>query len=340
MEGFASGRFQNQVDVQGFLATSGINGGKTIYLEYVKRILSNSLFYAGFLEFLPWEVSMRKSDHEPIIDFSTHEEIQRRLNEKVTTHVKNLLNPDFPLRGFVLCYSCKQPMTASWSTGRNGKFPYYRCKTKGCEERNKSVSRERIEKEFSDIIGRIKPSKQVLTFTMAIICELWKKKELGMASRLKRVETEIRASQDERKQLLTRISKTKDERVIETYETRIGELAEKELVLKNSVMSANRLKPKIETATAIISDFLQNPLKQWETKNIHTQKLVLRLVFQEKLTYNRKSGFETAILSLPLRVFTLPEAQKGSLVEMPGIEPGCNQDASNESTAVAKFLLS
>src|SRR3989344_4667120 len=79
LEGFASGRFQEQVDVQRFLLLNSINNSKPVYLEFVKRILSNSLFYAGFLEFLPWEVSMRKSDHEPIIDFSIHEIIQQHL---------------------------------------------------------------------------------------------------------------------------------------------------------------------------------------------------------------------------------------------------------------------
>ena len=337
LEGFASGRFQEQVDVQRFLLLNSINNSKPVYLEFVKRILSNSLFYAGFLEFLPWEVSMRKSDHEPIIDFSIHEIIQQRLKEKTTTFVKNLLNPDFPLRGFVLCSCCKQPMTASWSTGRNGRFPYYRCKTNGCDERNKSIARKNIDKEFVAILDNIKPSKQVLELTKAIVSDLWKKKELGVASRARRTEGEIRTLQDERNKLLERISRTTEDRMVAIYETRISELMEKELVLKNSVKSVNQHRPNIETALEIVFDFLRNPLKQWETGDIHRKKLVLKLVFEQKLTYNRKSGFETAILSLPLRVFTLPEAQKGSLVEMPGIEPGCNRYVSNDSTAVESF---
>ena len=326
LEGFASGRFQEQVDIQRFLLINSINNSKPIYLEFVKRILGNSLFYSGFLEFLPWEVTMRKSDHEPIIDFATHEQIQRRLNEKTTTHVKNFLNPDFPLRGFILCQNCKQPVTASWSTGRNGKFGYYRCKTKGCVERNKSVAKNTIEKEFIEILGKIQPSKQILELTKAIVCDLWKKKELGMTAKIRRHEEEVKALQGERNKLLERLTKTTDDKMIGVYETRISELMEKELVLKNSIMSVTRHKPKIETALDIVFDFLQNPLRQWEKGDIHRKKLVLKLVFEQKLTYNRKSGFETAILSLPLRVFTLPEAQKPSLVEMAGIEPACNRD--------------
>ena len=41
-------------------------------------------------------------------------------------------------------------------------------------------------------------------------------------------------------------------------------------------------------------------------------------VFEQRLAYNRKSGFETAFLSLPLRVFSLPEAQNALLVDNGG----------------------
>ncbi len=57
------------------------------------------------------------------------------------------------------------------------------------------------------------------------------------------------------------------------------------------------------------------------------------------MAYNRKSGFETAHLSLPLRVFTLPEAQKSLVVEMGGIEPPCNRDNPNDSTVLARFVV-
>jgi hypothetical protein len=37
-------------------------------------------------------------------------------------------NPDFPLRGFVQCESCRRPLTGSWSKGRAGThYAYYHC---------------------------------------------------------------------------------------------------------------------------------------------------------------------------------------------------------------------
>ena len=56
-------------------------------------------------------------------------------------------------------------------------------------------------------------------------------------------------------------------------------------------MSVTKHKPNIETALDIVFDFVRNPLKQWVKGDIQRKKLVLKLVFEQKLTYNRKSGF-------------------------------------------------
>jgi site-specific DNA recombinase len=322
LEGYASGRFMEQEDVRKFLEKKDIQNGKPVYLEYVKRTL-NRIFYAGYIEYPNWEVSRRQAKHEPIIDLPTYNKIQEKLNATTTTHTKNILNEDFPLRGFVMCYACLQPITAGWSTGRNGKFPYYRCKTKKCEELGKSIKKQDIEKEFSDIIGKVKPSSGILNLTRAIVADVWKKKEGEIGNEIRSVENDLTKLEGERQRFIQLLARANDEKVVFAYEEHLGKLMEKEVVLKTSLMSLRKHGPNIETALDIVFDFLKNPLKQWEKGDIHTKKLVLKLVFEQNLVYNRKGGFETAILSLPLRVFTLPEAQKSTLVEMGGIEPPC-----------------
>jgi DNA invertase Pin-like site-specific DNA recombinase len=322
LEGFASGRFMEQNDVRKFLEDKKINKGKPVCLEYVKRMLTR-IFYSGYIEYPNWEVSRRKAKHEALIDLTIFEKIQERLRIKTTTHVKNFLNEDFPLRGFVICNCCKQPITASWSKGRNGKFAYYRCKTNGCSERNKSIRKKEIESEFELILKKIKPSIDVLNLTKVIVADVWKKKELENIGKKNNIEREIESIESEKEKFMQLISRATDENIISTYEVRIGTLMEKGVVLKNSLMSFDKHKPNVETALDIVFDFLKNPLEQWRKGDIHTKKLVLKLVFEQNLAYNKNSGFETAILSLPLRVFTLPEAQNASLVEMVRIELTC-----------------
>ena len=315
LEGFASGRFMEQEDVRRFLQERDARDGKPVYLALVKRLLTKP-FYAGYIEYLPWEVSRRLGKHEALIELATFERIQERLSGRTTTHVKNFLNEDFPLRGFVLCSACEEFVTASWTSGNGGKFPYYRCKTKGCPERNKSIKRKVIDERFEDILAGIKPSEQVLSLTKAIVADVWRKKMSERVNRKQDIEREIAKTDAERSRFVQLVSRATDVGVIATYEKRIGALTEKELVLKDSLMSQAEHEPNIETALDIVFDFLKDPLKQWRKGNIHTKKLVLKLVFEENLAYNRNSGFETAILSLPLRVFALPEAQKPLLVDM------------------------
>lgn len=187
LEGYASGRFLGQEDVRLFLQEKDLFGGKPVYLAYVKRILTN-VFNAGYVEYAPWEVSRRLGKHEALIDLQTYEKIQERLSTKTTTHVKNFLNEDFPLRSFVVCNDCRQPMTASWSTGSSAKFAYYRCKTKNCNERNKSIPKKVIEKQFEEILGRIKPSSAMLILVKVIVADVWKKKEAQIIGQRSEIE--------------------------------------------------------------------------------------------------------------------------------------------------------
>ncbi|HXK31597.1 MAG TPA: hypothetical protein VJZ94_02590, partial [Candidatus Paceibacterota bacterium] len=203
-------------------------------------------------------------------------------------------------------------------------FTYYWCKTKGCPKRYKSTAKKVIEEEFEAILAKIKPSAQVLSLTKAVVADVWRKKMADRVEHKKELVRETEKTEKERARFVQLVSRATDQSVVATYEQRIGALVEKELVLKDSLMSLAEHAPNIETALDIVFDFLKNPLEQWKKGNIHTKKLVLKLVFEENLAHDKNSGFETAILSLPLRVFTLPEAQKGLLVETGGIEPPCN----------------
>ncbi len=48
------------------------------------------------------------------------------------------------------------------------------------------------------------------------------------------------------------------------------------------------------------------------------------MIFEKPLVYDAKIGVYTATLSLPVKVSTIPELDRMSLVEMPGVEPGSN----------------
>ncbi|MDI1317055.1 MAG: recombinase family protein [Flavobacterium sp.] len=67
--------------------------------------------------------------HEPIITKSLFDKVQDVLNNRRKKHHTNhkKLNENFPLKGFLLCPVCNNPLTASTSKGRSKYYSYYHC---------------------------------------------------------------------------------------------------------------------------------------------------------------------------------------------------------------------
>lgn len=111
--GYADGRFQTKAEVKRFLEQcpefpKNARGGVTN--EEVNRILSR-VVYAGYIESEKSNVSLRPARHEGLIDFPTYMRIQERKNEAAYVPARKNLDADFPLRGFVACGDCGNPLS-------------------------------------------------------------------------------------------------------------------------------------------------------------------------------------------------------------------------------------
>ncbi len=328
LEKYASGELYEQMDVLRFLVSKNYYGkrkGKKPYVEDVKRLLMRSI-YAGYVEYLPWEVSRRKGHHKPLISLETFEKIQKKLLGKVRTQTRKDANPDFPLRGFVLCEHCRKPYTASWSRGRNAKFGYYRCASVSCLMRNKGVPKSVIEGSFGAILRHIKPKPGVLELTKAITLDIWnekvgevKKREEKDKNRLKEILGEVDGFMD-------RVSKSKKETLIQEYEQQIERLSEERKVLEERINGTQqKLSISFETALEKVFEILKNPHTQWEKEDLSEKRLIFKIIFESKLAYDPQNGFGTAELSLPLRVFKQVIDPNVQDVEMAGVEPASNE---------------
>lgn len=125
LESFASGHFETQGEVKRFFENSlhfPKNKRGEVHLQRVKDILTHVL-YAGYLDKPEWGIHLVKGHHEPLISFETFQKIQQRLNGQAKAPVREDINEDFPLRGFVACVSCGTPMTSCWSRGVGGLYP-------------------------------------------------------------------------------------------------------------------------------------------------------------------------------------------------------------------------
>lgn len=320
LEGFASGRFENQVDVRKFLTSKKYNGSRVVNLDITKNLLRN-VVYTGYIEYERWNVSRRIGHHEPIISLDTFERNQDKLNGKIKVLSRKDNSSEFPLRGFILCSECIKPMTASWTTGRNGKHPYYHCKTKVCPLNGKSIRRKVLEGEFEAKLASIKPKEKTLALTKEILLDVWNKR-IGEVDIIKRNhESSLDEVRGKIRTLLDRLSKTSNESLAGAYEKEVEKLTKEEQILENQVKVLRSSRPDFGTALDITFNFLKNPYLYWKKGDLKAKHLVLKLVFSDRIIYERGVGLGTANLSLPLRVFELNELGDSSNVDPTGLEP-------------------
>jgi site-specific DNA recombinase len=325
LEGFAIGKFHTIMDVTNFLHLKGFNHwkkGKRAYPEQAKRLLQREA-YAGYISYPKWEVTRRKGHHQPLVSPETFDKVQERLEERVHAPARQDLNKDFPLRGFVLCSECNNPYTASWSKGRNKTFAYYRCTSKGCSCKNKSVRADKMHEEFEKMLKKLKPREGILAVVKAELSHQWNKRLLDVNVVRQERQDKLDAVQKEIDEYMESIKLCSNPTVIKGIEEKIDSLEAKRLRLGEKVERPKK-HYNFDDALDQVFEFLKDPHFVWKTGDLNERRLVLRLVFDEPLIYNRESGFGTAKFSLPVNVSCVTELDEIEVVEMPGIEPGSN----------------
>ncbi|MEM1275317.1 MAG: recombinase zinc beta ribbon domain-containing protein [Pseudomonadota bacterium] len=177
LEGYASARFETQVEVKRFLEAQPAfpkclpNG--EIRNQRIHDYLTRTV-YTGHVEAPKWKVSLRKGHHEPLISYETHLRIQERLRGTAKAPARKEISADFPLRGFITCDDCNTPLTACWSKSKTGKkHPYYLCPTKGCPSYRKSIRRDTLEGAFETLLRKLQPSHNLFRLAKVMLADAW-----------------------------------------------------------------------------------------------------------------------------------------------------------------------
>lgn len=321
-EGFATDRFLSQTDVLKFLRDSGYSS-RPIYQEGVRRLLRR-VVYAGYVEREEWGVSRRKAQHEPILSLETYEKVQAKLDGKckVRTRVSDSL--DFSLRGFVLCPFCEHPMTGSWSRGRTKMYRFYRCNAPLCVRRNKSVNGDRLDEDFKQLLKKVYPKPGAVRLAKTIVLGEWEKRIQTLDGQQSRIEKQLTDTRKQIDILSDRVVRAMDERLARVYEEQIIKSQNECEALQEKLRTLGVSSVSFETALEIVLGFLENPLSIWEKPDINAKRLVLKLVFAEKLVYHPDLGFETAQKSMLVGLFETVSTNNSQDVEVGRIELPCN----------------
>ena len=319
-EGFASDRFLSVADVVRFLHDAGYANGKPVYQEGTRRLLRR-VVYAGYVEREEWGVSRRKGQHEAIISLEVYQKVQEKLNGKYKVHKRVSDSLNFSLRGFILCPFCQHPMTGSWSRGRTKMYRFYRCNTQSCVRHNKSVSGDRLDEEFEKLLRTVYPKPGAVRLAKAIVLEQWNKKLQTLDGQQGRLEKQLTDTRKQIDVLSGRVVRAMDENLVRVYEEQIIKCRNESNALQEKLRTLGVSSVSFETALEIVLGFLENPVVIWEKQEINAKKLVLKLVFAEKLVFHPQFGFETTQKAPLIGLFEQISANNSQDVEMTGVEP-------------------
>ena len=323
LEGYASGRFQIQAEVKRFFESHPSfprDAGGFVRNQKVTDILTQPL-YAGYVEHPDWGVSLRKGQHEGLVNFETFERIQARLKESAKAPARADIDEAFPLRGLVACACCGGPLTACWSKSKTGKrHPYYMCFKKGCPEYRKSIKKAELETAFTELLEGVRPSKQVFDIAAAMFKDAWDRrlaKSKAMAAQAKR---ELQKLDAKIEKLLERIVDASTDTLVKSYEARIVKLEREKLLWAEKAENTSGPRRRFGELFELSMTFLANPCNLWRSERLSDKQTVLKLVFSQRLAYCRKGGFRTPQVSVPF-MFLGDFAGKCEMADREGFEP-------------------
>jgi DNA invertase Pin-like site-specific DNA recombinase len=259
LEEFASGRLDSKTTVVGFLRKRGYFPAKeqprlSVELTLVTTMLRQTL-YAGYVEYKPWGVAIRKGAHEGLVSLQTFLRVQERLDGRAVSHVRDDPDqPTYPLKKLAVCGKCGKPLTGSACRGRSKRYPYYHCFNRYCPEYGKGTAKEEMERRFADqVLKNAKPKPGSLAALKRAALDAWndgmtdvKEAQAAVAAEAAKVKAEIDG-------LASTLSMMSNGTAIKAVETRIEGLEVRRLTLPVFGEKAKRVRKMFPPRLPILS---------------------------------------------------------------------------------------
>ena len=243
-----------------------------------------------------------------------------RKNGKKEVHLVN--NPDYPLKGTLICQNCHRPLSGSAPTcGSGAKSPRYHCpRCKGMG----SVSPSIVHEDFMKFLESITPTPETIKLFRIVLKRTLK----GV---LRETNKEVKEKRAELSGVDDTIAKTLEkfviEKITEDEKNRLETaLKEKRNELENEIARLEKQQSLSERSIDRLVDFMGAPVKLWAKADLPTRQLLQRMVFPNGIVYDLKEKkFGTSEISPLYSVnFTKKEpngSENASLVRATGLEP-------------------
>lgn len=326
LEGFASLRFVYKIDGAKFLQEKGVIANKQTAAQAIATYdkILREVFYAGYIEYAPWEVTRRPGHHKPLITLEVFEKNQRRLNQRVVSFVRQDTREEFELRSLVNCANCLSKYTGGPSTSGTGKkHDYYKCNQKSCVRYGKSIRTSKLREDFKELLQQIKPCEEAIDLARAIFQDAWgdemqdrSKAQVSLTSKKSQLENDLEA-------LSERAAKTTSEIVAIQYEKQIEKIALELEDIEEIIATEYDYSVPNRTSWDQVVQVLRSPYEAWGSYDVERKQRFFNFIFESNLVYSELERFRTPNYSLPLRIFEDIHISNIGHVEVGGIEPPC-----------------
>lgn len=305
LEGFSNGVFIRKIDACKYLVEKGfwkLEPKKYVWL--FEKMLKDP-FYAGYIEYLKWDVARRLGQHKGIISNETFELNQKRLGKgTISKRIRTDVSSDLYLRGLLDCAYCGEHLSGGKTDGNGGIYWYYFCQNKSCELFRKSINRDLAHKEFKKLLIDQNLKPQTENLVTVIFDRVWKE-EVKNQERIQKEKSLRQVSLDNKiNQLTDMILNAKSEKIIQIYEKQIEKLAEElEETNKDIPFEEKDLNIPYTTALDKVYGLLKSPYKIWESVDTVEKHRLFFFLFEKKLPYSKKDGYTTSKIPCAIKLF-------------------------------------
>jgi len=304
---YARQRVLKEVTVRGLRTKKN----KSVSPQTFEQVLRNPI-YAGRI--VAWDIDVQ-GRHQAIVGEEVFRKVQMILDgRRRTVAPRPRSNEDFPLRHFVRCGECGEPLTGSWSTGRTRKYAYYHCQD-GCTRASKEI----FESEFIDLLKTLQPRPEYVALFREVILDVLRAKQgdaTEAQSALERKLRDLRNNRDKLEQALV------FENVIdaETYQRMrtplLADITLTEMELRDASLETIDAEEVVEFAL----DVLVNASNLWRTASLDEKQRFQQVLFPEGVDYI-DGNYRTSATCMLFNGLETEGAGKEEMVGPAGIEP-------------------
>lgn len=275
---FSTGLYQ-QTQIIKIMADDGLK----INTNRLCRLLKNPI-YSGYIYKKEWAEEPIRGIFEPLISEAEFKKVQDILNGKkpvITAYKRN--NPEFPLRQFITCPNCNQPLTGDTPHGRNGqKYYYYRCYNKDCIA-HFNIAKDALENKFVEHLSKIKPEKSLLKLFKAIMKDTYNKTTKEAQKTYETLNKQLEEVNEKKSKLLDLLISdivSKDD-----YNMKTAQYEAKEADLKSKIAVCDMPQNNFEDCINYACNILDHLDIFWLNSKIEIKERLQKIIFPNGLRY-------------------------------------------------------